>query len=214
VRVTVTEALGMRIVVPVLAALRSSHPDLRVDLETSVRTFDLARGEADIAIRVSTERPSDSGIVSRKLGLVGYALYASESYLAKRGSPKRGAGLSGHDLIAFVGRRWPESLGPMFMGESVDGARLSLGSNDQSVQLQAAIEGIGIAEFPCFLAERYQQLKRLWPAEASLFRTVWLATHRDLRRAARISVVSAAITNCFEHNARILRYGRPGGAVR
>jgi len=214
VRVTATEPLGTQTLVPVLATLHSSYPDLQVDLETGIRTLDLARGEADIAMRISMTRPSQSGIVCRKLGLVGSTLYSSESYLAKRGSPKRGRGFCGHDLITFVGARWPESLGLLFMGESLDGARISLRSNDQYIQLQAAIEGIGIVELPCFLADRHQELKRLWPVEAPFLRPVWLATHRDLRRATRIQVVTAAIVSGFEREARILRYGRGSVAVQ
>jgi hypothetical protein len=39
-------------------------------------------------------------------------------------------------------------------------------------------------------------------------RTVWLVTHPDLRRAAKIRVVSNAIADEFERNATVLRSGR------
>jgi hypothetical protein len=39
-------------------------------------------------------------------------------------------------------------------------------------------------------------------------RTVWLVTHPDLRRAAKIRVVSNAIADEFERNATVLRFGR------
>ena len=40
-------------------------------------------------------------------------------------------------------------------------------------------------------------------------RPVWMVTHQDLRRAAKIRLVSNAIVEAFERDAAILRYGRP-----
>jgi hypothetical protein len=45
-------------------------------------------------------------------------------------------------------------------------------------------------------------------------RTVWLVTHQDLRRAAKIRVVSNAISEAFERGARVLRFGRVRRASR
>src|SRR5262249_35956460 len=75
-RLTATEALARQVIAPAIAELRKSHPDLRVDLAVGVRSLDIARREADLAVRVG--RPSGSGLVCRKLGEVGYSLYASQ----------------------------------------------------------------------------------------------------------------------------------------
>jgi DNA-binding transcriptional LysR family regulator len=70
IRLTATEALAHRVIAPAIAELRKNHPDLRVDLAVGVRSLDIARREADLAVRVG--RPSGSGLVCRKLGEVGY----------------------------------------------------------------------------------------------------------------------------------------------
>src|SRR6516225_2690585 len=101
VRVTTTEALAYQLIAPAIAALRQTHPELRVDLIASVRSLDIARREADLAVRFA--RPATSDLVCRKLGEVGFSLYASRRYLAKSGIPKRGVGLAGYDLITFAG---------------------------------------------------------------------------------------------------------------
>jgi DNA-binding transcriptional LysR family regulator len=75
VRVTTTEALAYQLVVPAIAALHETHPELRVDLITGVRSLDIARREADLAVRFA--QPSASDLVCRKLGEVGFSLYAS-----------------------------------------------------------------------------------------------------------------------------------------
>jgi DNA-binding transcriptional LysR family regulator len=56
VRVTTTEALAHHFVAPAIATLRQTHPELGVDLITGVRSLDIARREADLAVRFA--RPS------------------------------------------------------------------------------------------------------------------------------------------------------------
>ena len=149
VRVTTTDALGYQLVVPAIAALRHAHPDLQVDLILGVRSLDIARREADLAVRLA--RPASSDLVCRKLGEVGFSLYASRRYLAKSGIPKRGLGLAGYDLITFAGA--PAATSPFFMGESLEGARIALRCNNPFIQLEAAANHIGIAELACFLGD-------------------------------------------------------------
>jgi DNA-binding transcriptional LysR family regulator len=206
IRLTATEALAHRVIAPAIAELRKNHPDLRVDLATSVRSLDIARREADLAVRVG--RPSGSGLVCRKLGEVGYSLYASRPYLAKHRTPQRGEGLAGHDLITFTGA--PAATSPFFMSESLDEARIALRCDNPLIQVQAAANGIGIAELACFLGDDCADLVRIWPGEPPALRSVWLVLHEDLRRSARIRVVSSTIGDTFRRQRKILQHGRPG----
>ena len=138
------------IVAPAITALREHHPGLQLDIITSVRSLDIARREADLAIRFA--RPSDSNLVCRKLGEVGYSLYATRGYLARRGIPVRREGLGGHDLIMFTGT--PDATSPFFLGESLDGARIAVRCDNPLIQLEAAAKGAGIAELACFLGDQ------------------------------------------------------------
>jgi DNA-binding transcriptional LysR family regulator len=206
IRLTATEALAHRVIAPAIAELRKSHPDLQVDLAVGVRSLDIARREADLAVRVG--RPSGPGLVSRKLGEVGYSLYASRSYFAKHRIPQRGKGLAECDLITFTGA--PAATSPFFMNESLEGARIALRCNNPLIQLQAAANGIGIAELACFLADDCADLVRIWPDEPPALRSVWLVMHEDLRRSARIRVASSAIVDAFRRHRRILQHGSGG----
>ena len=101
VRVTTTEALAYQVVAPAIATLRQAHPELQVDVIVGVRSLDIARRDADLAVRFAW--PPASDLICRKLGEVGFSLYASQRYLARAGVPKRGQGLAGFDLITFTG---------------------------------------------------------------------------------------------------------------
>lgn len=203
VRLTAAEALARRIVVPVTMKLRERHPGLQIDLITSVRSLDISRREADLAIRFA--RPDHRDLISQKLGEVGYSLYASRKYLQRRGTPIRGKGLAGHDLITFTGS--PSATSPFFLGESLQGARVAMRCDNALIQLEAVARGVGIAELACFLGDDSSEVIRVWPGE-SILRPVWLIVHHDLRRSARIKAMSSAIVEAFRSESRTLRHGR------
>jgi DNA-binding transcriptional LysR family regulator len=206
VRVTTTEALASQLMAPVIGSLRHAHPELQVDLIVGVRSLDIARSDADLAVRFA--RPSASDLVCRRLGDVGFSLYASRPYLAKSGTPKRGQGLGGFDLISFTGA--PAATSPFFMGESLDGARIALRCDNPLIQLKIAANGAGIAELACFLGDSSPELVRVWPNEVPARRTAWLILHQHIRRSARIRTVSVAITEAFRRQRKTLEQGYRG----
>ena len=63
---TVPPGLAESFVGPALVRLRSKHPRIQIELDTSIRLVDLTRREADLAIR--TRRPLSGDLVSVKLG--------------------------------------------------------------------------------------------------------------------------------------------------
>ncbi len=205
VRLTTIEILAHQVILPALATLLEKHPQLQVDLLISLRTLDIARRQADIAVRIP--RPTDSNLVCRKLGEFGVTAYASRRYLAAHGRPRRGAGLRGHSLINFP--ITPAELGIPFHGESLEGTRVAMHATGGFAQMKAVAEGIGICELACCVADDHPELERLWSAERPTMRPVWLVVHQDLRRAAKIRLVSNAIAEAFERDAAILRYGHP-----
>ena len=81
VRVTTTEALAYQVVAPAIATLRQAHPGLQVDLVVGVRSLDIARRDADLAVRFA--RPSAPDLICRKLGEVGCSTLRNVTSLAR-----------------------------------------------------------------------------------------------------------------------------------
>ncbi len=46
--------------------------------------------------------------------------------------------------------------------------------------------GLGLSVLPCYLAEREPEVVRLFPPDQALGVDLWLVTHGELRRTARI----------------------------
>ncbi|MGO9604680.1 MAG: LysR family transcriptional regulator [Candidatus Binataceae bacterium] len=201
VSVTATETFASRFIIPALASLRERHPEIEIELIPDYRRLDLSRRQADLAIR--NLKPDDPRLVCRRIAGFGLSLYASSDYLARRRKPRRGEGLAHHELVAWTyilpARR------SQFMGENIDGARISFRSNSTSALVRAVAEGFGIGFLPCYLADAEPGLIRLWPEVPSVMQPLWLIHHEDLRRVARIKIVADAIADAFRREARVLR---------
>src|SRR5688572_24132186 len=83
VRLTCSEGMAYRFIPRMLDVFHTRYPALRVDLIIADRYFDLAKGEADIALRAGESK--DSALISRKLADTPWAIYASRSYVGRHG---------------------------------------------------------------------------------------------------------------------------------
>jgi DNA-binding transcriptional LysR family regulator len=204
VRITSTETFAARFVIPATQQLRRRHPEIEIEVIPDYRRLDLVRRQADIALR--NVKPEEPGLIARRVAKFGFAQYASDDYLKRHPKPRRGEGLSGHDLIVWAYMRPSRS---QFMGESTDGARIAFRSNSTNALVWAAICGFGIASLPCYLADPEPRLLRIWPDVPPLMDSLWLIYHEDLRRAGRIMAVAQAIAEAFHRESRLLRGDAP-----
>jgi DNA-binding transcriptional LysR family regulator len=100
VRVSVIEG-ATRVVTRLLGELRTKHPDLEIELISESRAADIARGEADVGIRIV--RSSSPGLVEKAVGRAQLALHAADGYVRQRlpgGHLRRGAAAR-HEYVGF-----------------------------------------------------------------------------------------------------------------
>lgn len=198
VKVATTDTLALEFLIPAIGRLHAAHPDVRILLNTSTRMLNLAKREADIALR--TIRPDNPELVVRRLARWPMGLFASQSYIERHGIPVTGSGFAGHDLVVYqedmIGKRTPTLAGePMHAGRIVS-------TFNSSLVLRTAIKaGIGIGELPIHLAES-DGLMLVSPERARrAVYEVWLVTHQDLRQTARIVAMIDEIVSAFEGHA-------------
>lgn len=197
VRVTTTDALAVDFVVPAIERLQRRHPDVRVLLSTTTRVLDLARREADIAVR--TTRPDPPDLIVRLLARWDVGLYATRRYLERFGEPRPGSRFAGHDIARYqpgVTQRQHDTLA----GESAADGRI-VAELDSSLMLATFVRaGLALGELPTYLARRDPELVRVWPGRqrAQPYET-WLVLHQDLARTARVRVVVDALVETFAH---------------
>nr|WP_235442910.1 LysR family transcriptional regulator [Caballeronia mineralivorans] len=189
VKVTGTDSIALEFLLPAIERLHAVHPEVRILLNTSTRTLNLAKREADIAVR--SIRPDNPGLVARRLARWPMALFASNAYLERHGRPVAGSAFAGHDLVLYQAN-WTGNSGnrsPTLTGEPIHAGRI-VSTFNSSLMLRTAVKaGIGIGELPIHLAE-HDGLVQIWPepARGAVYET-WLVTHRDLRHTARIAAM-------------------------
>jgi DNA-binding transcriptional LysR family regulator len=199
VRVAITEVFANAFIVEHLAVLRRSHPGLSIELVTGIAPVDLARREADLAVRIG-KPPRQPNLIVRPLGTAGYALYASQAYLARRGRPQLRGGLGGHEVVCYGGELAAVPLA-RFMSEHAGEAEVAFRANSVGSVHSAVAAGLGLGVLPCVLGG--QGLRRVGPA--MLGRTpVWSIVHEDLLRTARVRAVLRFLSDLIQRERRAL----------
>lgn len=186
VRIASTDSLAVEFVIPAIARLHDDYPDVRVEIKAGTEMLNLAKREADIALR--TIKPDNPDLLVRRLASWPIGLFASRRYLERRGTPKPGSGFAGHDIVAFqahvdAGDRYNLAQ------ETVESARIVASANSSLLVRTALAAGLGLGEIPVHMGER-DGLVQVWPQRTrSQTYDVWLVTHKDLRHTARVSKV-------------------------
>lgn len=195
VRVTTTDSLALEFLIPAITRLHAKHPDVRVLMNTSTQVLNLAKREADIAVR--TMKPENPDLIARRLARWPTGLFASKSYLKKFGEPEPGTAFAGHDLVMYH-PYMTGSRAPALAGEPIHAGRIVSAVNSNLMLRSQLKAGLGIGEIPVPLGER-DGLVRLWPDHTrNVPYEVWLVTHQDLRHTARIRAMIDEIVDGFE----------------
>ncbi|MBL4685981.1 MAG: LysR family transcriptional regulator [Nannocystaceae bacterium] len=185
VRLSATEMLTTRFIAPHLGKFRTRYPGITLDLICTNREVDLARGEADIALRLA--RPRQEHLVVRKLLSIELGLYASLDYVDKFGMPSP-SDLANHRFILFsdtANFRRENAWVTQHLGQG----EVAMRSDSVSSVVSAAAGGLGIAMLPVLVAEQDGRLVRTPLSGSPEPRVVWQAVHRDLVNTARIRAV-------------------------
>ncbi len=186
---------------PELERLRRDHAEIALEIVSTGRRVDLRKGAADIAIRVGPS--SDEELVTRKLGDVGFALYASRSYLQRHGKPANVDDLSGHSVIGFQ-RSLSHMPAAEWLAARSANAAVVMRSREAVDLLTAVQSGAGLGVLPCFLANLEPSLERLTPKPIAL-RPVALVYRREARLAPEVRAVMRFVVETLRRHSRDLR---------
>jgi DNA-binding transcriptional LysR family regulator len=190
IRVTCAEPLAPALVAPIIEAFRAQHPGVHVELLISEHLLDLTGGKADIAVRGYEGAPRGrhaSALIQRKLADVPWALYASQRYVERHGTPSSIKDLAKHAIVAPDGRyaqgraaRWLKTVAPDATLSARSGTLLGL--------LGAAKSGTGLTLLPKGLGEPDPELVRVLEPEPPIGGSLYLLMPSDLRSIPRFRV--------------------------
>lgn len=173
------------VLLPLLRDLLAAHPGLRVELAPGEATVDLARREADLAVR--TSRPTHGDLIARRVLTIRWLPATDPASAARIGT------LTELSSVPWIG--WGPSYAQAPSNQWLTHHALVpvLETDSLRTQIAAAQAGLGVALVPHPSVEHYglvrvpladgEQAQRLPQND------VFMVTHRSLRSVPRIRVV-------------------------
>ena len=176
---TMSEPVAVHAFAPRLVDFTERYPGLDLEIIVTHNFLDVARREADVAIRMDNNPPQT--LVGKRLFQYHTSIYASAT------------SLDTHDLRSrpddgrWIGWNDNDGLYPEWTQNTEFAKVPAWGAfSDLALQVAAAKSGVGLAMLPCFVGDREEGLVRATHQPPTPSRDVWILTHADLRRTARI----------------------------
>jgi len=182
--ISCTETLGAEWLVKHTRPFHDQFPGITVEIKVANSTSDLLRREADIALRMF--RPAQNDLVAKKVVTMNYGYYASKDYIERHGTPAKISDIKDYDFILPYDEilahttkqrthfKKPIEMEPVFRSNNL-------------LALESAVrEGFGVGAYSCLQANGDPNLVRLFGDHIVFSTDLWLVSHAELRRSARI----------------------------
>lgn len=200
VALTCTDSYVSGLLLAELTGFCDEYPEIELAVTIDGRPFDLARREADIAVRalVVGVQPPEYLIGTRvaPLVLASYVAVAHERRLdpERDGTRPRWIGIEPRKVFDVIAAR----------SSYPDLPRWGTFSSLEAI-VQAARQGLGLVMLPTYVGDRDPALRRLARPDLRHVADLWLLTHPDLRDTARFRATRARIADAFKRHAALFR---------
>ncbi|WP_419710239.1 LysR family transcriptional regulator [Pseudomonas sp. NFX224] len=160
VRITVTQSIGHRLLVPLLAPLLREHPEIELDLRLNDVMVDAVDEKIDIGIRIGFVR--DRSYIARVIAPIGLQVVATPELVQRCGMPTSPLDLQRLPLSALVdrnnGRIWPWYFADE---QQFVPSQPAFTCDDQEVECDAVLSGLCISQLPDHLITAHLASGRL-----------------------------------------------------
>jgi DNA-binding transcriptional LysR family regulator len=199
IRLTTPDILASYFLVPELRSFKEAYSQIELSVLISYDVYDLARREADVAIRViGGGRNPPEGLIGRKLGGVSSCYYATESYLDEFDP------WSKNSTASWIGWGEQETYPAWVKASPFPNVPVHGHFNNAMLQVAAAQNDLGLATLPCFVGDVVPGIVRIPGCEPFANYDVWMLSHPDLRDAARHRTFRSFIVDLFQQKQDVL----------
>lgn len=197
VRITTLDSLLIGILAPVFTGFQVAHGQIALEVAVSNQLFSLSKREADVAIR-PTLAP-DETLFGRKIGTLAFAVYGHRD---RTGQSVHASG----DSVPWIGPDeamvYPELVAWMRQQDVDSRCRYRV---DSVLGMYAAVRaGQGVAVLPCYLGDPDPLLVRLGEPVADMATELWILTHPDLRKSARVRALTGFVADAVKRKGELL----------
>lgn len=153
-RITTPQGYADYILTPHLHRFLEQYPKITLEMKHTSEYVDLLKEKMDVAIRITHEPPLDK--VAKHLGYDRSILCASNAYLEQYGAPKTPEALHHHWGLAYSSVSHEKPWAFLVKNETVHiSIKIKISSNSFKLILKSAIDGLGIAKLPQFIAQEH-----------------------------------------------------------
>ena len=174
-----------------LSEFTSCYPEIDVLVKNNDSFDNLVEGKVELLLRfrrieAGPEIPETTdAVIMRSLGKVGISVYASRSYIEKKGMPKEVYSVEDHDII-MPGEKVTENIpGYPWCREVGQRAKATFFVADMTSVIAAATSSFGLACLPNFIATEHPSLIRINDQLVDVQQT-WLLMRTAQREVARV----------------------------
>jgi len=175
------------------------YDGVQIDLKIDMAPADLLRREADIAIRMY--RPLEPDLIAKRIGNISHGLFATQEYIDRKGMPISLADICNHDLV-LPGEKILKYIREKLDGQSIHMCPPVFTSNDSHALTSATLAGYGIGVHSALSANRHPELIPVLP-DVIRETELWLVTHKDVNRSARVRAVYDYISEMFVKDKKL-----------
>lgn len=204
IRVTAAEPVANLLLAPAVLAFQRTHPNVEIQLLISDQFLDLARGEAEVALRATINGLENSDLTGRKLVDAPWAVYCSRGYADKNGRPSSPLESEGHAILSSERSAggFPVTL---WLEEAAPNAKVVWRSNSLASLQSAARAGLGLSPLPCLLGRNDPELVKCFDAGGTDCPEIWVLSHAGARGQPHVRTFITALSEYVIAHADLLR---------
>ena len=202
VSITASDVFSAFVLPRVIANLARIAPEIEIEIIAANDLRDLARREADIALR--NVRPEDPNLTARLLGEGQGHFYAAPAYIERKDRPTTHAELGHHDFVGFLDA---ENMAALLSqnGVPVTASNFRYRTDSGLVMWELVRAGLGIGLMSDDLGQATPDVRLVFPDDPAFTFPIWLVTHRELQSSRRIRLVFDHLANAITAHLKATR---------
>ncbi|MGH1403418.1 MAG: LysR family transcriptional regulator [Alphaproteobacteria bacterium] len=198
--ITTVEFIASTWLAPHIAEFKHNYPDIQLTMLLDDRVYDLARREADVAIRL--QKADHSDLIERHMTQIHFSLCASKEYLENMGQPKTLDEFKNHVMIGYPQNMHTPFLKPNWIFNKLDINVLNNPNviliNSMHARYTTVKNGTGISVLPRYIVNQDPDLEILFPDLEIPAVDMYFVYPQERRNSKRISVLKDFLFNQLE----------------
>jgi DNA-binding transcriptional LysR family regulator len=196
-RITMAPTLATHLLMPDFADFARQHPEIEMDIQSSLEKANLTNRDADVALRVVHDRNSlPQNLHGVKGPDLSIGVYMSRNLL---GAWK---------IDRSIQLRWitknVEGVPDWARGDAVEIAGAPFRVPEDAAHIEALRQGVGISALPSFVGDTEPLLVRVPGTGLGPHGTLWVLTQGETRKTRRVRLFTEFISNRLRAHAGLL----------